>query len=217
MTFKECFPIWDKLNETEKEVLENSAVLAHYAKGEHILTGLECLGMILVKEGQIRAYITSDDGRQITLYRLFEHDLCLLTASCMMSNIQFTIYMTAEADTDIWVIPPDIYEHMMDNSLTISNYSHQIMATRLSDVMWAMEQVMWKSFDKRLASFLIEESNITGEDTLYITHEKIADHLGSAREVVTRMLRHFQSDGLVKLSRGAIQLLNRKELYDLAD
>ena len=217
MTFKECFPIWDKLNETEKEVLENSAVLAHYAKGEHILTGLECLGMILVNEGQIRAYITSDDGRQITLYRLFEHDLCLLTASCMMSNIQFTIYMTAEADTDIWVIPPDIYEHMMDNSLTISNYSHQIMAARLSDVMWTMEQVMWKSFDKRLAAFLIEESNITGEDTLYITHEKIADHLGSAREVVTRMLRHFQSDGLVKLSRGAIQLLNRKELYDLAD
>lgn len=217
MTFKECFPIWDKLDETEKEVLENSAVLAHYAKGEHILTGLECLGMILVNEGQIRAYITSDDGRQITLYRLFEHDLCLLTASCMMSNIQFTIYMTAEADTDIWVIPPDIYEHMMDNSLTISNYSHQIMAARLSDVMWTMEQVMWKSFDKRLATFLIEESNITGEDTLFITHEKIADHLGSAREVVTRMLRHFQSDGLVKLSRGAIQLLNRKELYDLAD
>jgi len=216
MTFKECFPIWDKLNETEQEVLENSAILTHYAKGEHILTGLECLGMILVNEGQIRAYITSDDGRQITLYRLFEHDLCLLTASCMMSNIQFTIYMTAEADTDIWVIPPDIYEHMMDSSLTISNYSHQIMAARLSDVMWTMEQVMWKSFDKRLATFLVEESNITGEDTLYITHEKIADHLGSAREVVTRMLRHFQSDGLVKLSRGAIQLLNRKELYDLA-
>ena len=216
MTFKECFPIWDKLSETEKEVLENSAGLVHYEKGQHILTGLECLGMILVNEGQVRAYITSDDGRQITLYRLFEHDLCLLTASCMMSNIQFTIYMTAEKDTDIWVIPPDIYEHMMDNSLTISNYSHQIMAARLSDVMWTMEQVMWKSFDKRLATFLIEESNITGEDTLYITHEKIADHLGSAREVVTRMLRHFQSDGLVKLSRGAIQLLNRKELYDLA-
>ena len=217
MTFKECFPIWDKLNETEQEVLENAAGIVHYKKGEHILTGLECLGMILVNEGQVRAYITSDDGRQITLYRLFEHDLCLLTASCMMSNIQFTIYMTAEKDTDLWIIPPDIYEHMMESSLTISNYSHQIMAARLSDVMWTMEQVMWKSFDKRLASFLIEESNIVGDDILHITHEKIADHLGSAREVVTRMLRHFQSDGLVKLSRGAIELLERKELYELAE
>lgn len=217
MTFESCFPLWDKLNTDEQVILQNTAELVHYNKGDRILTGLECLGMILVDSGQVRAFITSDEGREITLYRMFEHDLCLLSASCLLSNIQFTIYMTAETDTNLWIIPPDIYQHMMDTSLTISNYTHQIMAARLSDVMWVMEQVMWKSFDKRLATFLLEESNIAGSDVLQITHEKIADHLGSAREVVTRMLRHFQSDGLVKLSRGTIQLTDRKALYDLSE
>ena len=217
MTFEECFPIWDKCNDTEKEVLKNSAEHVHYEKGQPILTGLECLGMILVDEGQVRAYCTSDEGREITLYRMFEHDLCILSASCLLPNIQFTIYMTAEKDTDVWIIPPDIYELMMETSLTISNYSHQIMAARLSDVMWLMEQIMWKSIDKRLAAFLLEESNIEDNDILHITHEKIADHMGSAREVVTRMLRHFQSDGLVKLSRGTIQITDRKALFNLPD
>lgn len=76
---------------------------------------------------------------------------------------------------------------------------------------------MWKSIDKRLAAFLLEESNIEDNDILHITHEKIADHMGSAREVVTRMLRHFQSDGLVKLSRGTIQITDRKALFNLTD
>lgn len=217
MTFENCFPIWEKLNDTEKEILSNSAQLVHYNEGQPILTGLECLGMILVQQGQVRAYCTSDEGREITLYRMFEHDLCILSASCLLPNIQFTIYMTAEKETDLWIIPPDVYEMMMEHSLTISNYSHQIMASRLSDVMWLMEQVMWKSVDKRLAAFLLEESSIEGSNTLKLTHEKIADHIGSAREVVTRMLRHFQSDGLVKLSRGTIELLDGKALYDLAD
>lgn len=217
MTFENCFPIWEKLNDTEKEVLANSAQLVHYKAGQPILSGLECLGLILVAQGQVRAFCTSDEGREITLYRMFEHDLCILSASCLLPNIQFTIYMTAEKDTDLWVIPPDVYELMMETSLTISNYSHQIMASRLSDVMWLMEQIMWKSIDKRLAAFLLEESSIEGSNTLKMTHEKIADHIGSAREVVTRMLRHFQSDGLVKLSRGTIEILDPKALYDLTD
>lgn len=217
MTFESCFPIWDKLNAEEREILQNTTEKVHYKKGDRILTGLECLGMILVDNGLVRAFITSDEGREITLYRLLERDLCLLSASCLLSNIQFTIHMTAETDTDLWVIPPDIYQHMMYHSLTISNYTHQIMAARLSDVMWVMEQVMWKSFDKRLAAFLLEESSIADSDVLQITHEKIADHLGSAREVVTRMLRHFQSDGLVKLSRGTIQLTDRQSLFDLSE
>ena len=83
--------------------------------------------------------------------------------------------------------------------------------------MWLMEQIMWKSFDKRLALFLVEESRIEETDSLKITHEKIAAHLGTAREVVTRMLRYFQSDGMVKLTRGTVELTNKKALEQLSE
>jgi len=81
--------------------------------------------------------------------------------------------------------------------------------------MWLMEQIMWKSFDKRLASFLLEESMIENTTVLKITHEVIASHLGSAREVVTRMLKYFQNEGMVKLTRGTIEILNMKKLNEL--
>jgi CRP/FNR family transcriptional regulator len=83
--------------------------------------------------------------------------------------------------------------------------------------MWLMEQIMWKSFDKRLAAFLVEESNIEGTNLLKVTHEKIANHMGTAREVVTRMLRYFQGEGLVKLTRGAIEITDHDGLEALQE
>jgi CRP/FNR family transcriptional regulator len=83
--------------------------------------------------------------------------------------------------------------------------------------MWLMEQIMWRSFDKRLAAFLMEEAVLEGTDVLKITHEKIAAHMGTAREVVTRMLRYFQSESMVKLTRGAVELTDKKRLRSLAD
>ena len=83
--------------------------------------------------------------------------------------------------------------------------------------MWLMEQIMWKSFDKRLASFLLEESAIEGTNILKITHEKVANHLGTAREVVTRMLRYFQSEGMVKLTRGGIELCDLNKLNAISE
>ena len=99
----------------------------------------------------------------------------------------------------------------------VANFTNEIMATRFSEVMWLMEQIMWKSFDSRLAAFLLEESDLEETERLKLTHEKIADHLGTAREVVTRMLRYFQGEGLVRLSRGMVELLDRKRLEKLAE
>jgi CRP/FNR family transcriptional regulator len=96
-------------------------------------------------------------------------------------------------------------------------YTLELMATRFSEVMWLMEQVMWKSLDKRIAAFLLEESAIEDSDTLKLTHETIANHLGSPREVITRMLRYFQSEGIVRLSRGAVTITDTAALEDLTD
>lgn len=217
MTFDKYFPIWNKLTDKEKKMLNDSVSLIHLNKGDALRKcGSECLGLTLLRSGQVRAYITSEDGRQITLYRMLERDMCLFTANCIMQNIQFDILMTAEKETWLWIIPPHVYKTLIETSLAVSNYTNQLMASHFSEAMWLIDQVMWKSFDKRLAAFLLEESSLENSSVLKITHEKIADHMGSAREVVTRMLRHFQSDGLVKLSRGTIELSNIQELEDLA-
>ena len=134
-----------------------------------------------------------------------------------MSNIQFEVIIEAEKDSEVIVLPPHIYKKLMEESAVVANFSNQIMGSRFTEVMWLIEQIMWKSFDKRLAAFLVEESILDNTDALKITHEKIANHLGTAREVVTRMLRYFQSEGLVKLSRGIIELTDKKRLEEISE
>ena len=132
-----------------------------------------------------------------------------------MPDIQFNIVVEAEKDTQMWIIPPCLYKELMQESAAVANYSNQLISSRFSEVMWLMEQIMWKSFDKRLAGFLLEECALESSEVLKITHEKIANHMGTAREVVTRMLRYFQSEGMVKLTRGTIEITDSKKLEEL--
>ncbi|MBQ3134708.1 MAG: Crp/Fnr family transcriptional regulator [Oscillospiraceae bacterium] len=218
MDFQSYFPIWNKLTAAQKERLLGSLMARRVGKGTVIHNGsMDCTGLLLVKTGQLRAYILSDEGREITIYRLFDRDMCLFSASCMMRSIQFEVTVEAEKDTELWVIPAEIYQSVMEESAPVSNYTNELMATRFSDVMWLMEQIMWKSLDKRVAAFLLEEMSIEGTDRLKITHETIANHLGSHREVITRMLRYFQNEGMVKLSRGVIEITNAEKLEELND
>ena len=217
MTFPEYFPIWDKLDQDQQERLMASLMFRTVPKGTILHNGdMDCTGLLLVKTGQLRAYILSDEGREITLYRLFDRDMCLFSASCMMRSIQFAVTNETEKDTQLWVIPPEVYQHLMEESAPVANYTNQLMASRFSEVMWRMEQIMWQSFDQRLAAFLLEVSDLEETPVLKLTHEKIANHLGSAREVVTRVLRYFQEEGLVRLARGTGELVDRKGLEALA-
>ena len=217
MSISQYFPVFDKLSPTDQEVLLQVAALRRVAPGTLVHRGSDdCLGLLIVRSGQLRAYITSEEGREITLYRLFEHDICLFTASCIMSSIQFEIMIETEKETEFWIIPPLFYKSLKEQYAAVANYTNEIMSSRFTDIMWLMEQIMWKSFDKRLAAFLLEESTLEDSLTLKITHEKIAAHLGSAREVVTRMLKYFQSEGAVTLTRGTIQITNSKRLQELA-
>ena len=218
MVISSYFPIWNKLTPAQQSKLTESAVCRKVAKGTVLHNGSgDCAGLFLVDSGQLRAYILSEEGREITIYRLFEMDICLFSASCMIESLQFDVVIEAEKDSQLWLIPSEIYKGLMEDSVAISNYTNQIMASRFSDVMWLIEQIMWKSFDKRLASFLLEEAILEGSPLLHITHEKIANHMGTAREVVTRMLRYFQGEGLVKLARGAVQITDEKGLHRIAE
>ena len=218
MDIAEYFPMWDQLTEEDRKVISGSASYQTVQKGTVLHNGsADCTGLLLVCSGQLRAYILSEEGREITLYRLFEMDICLFSASCMMHSIQFEMTIEAEKETSFWLVPTDVYKRIMERSAPLANYTNEIMASRFSEVMWLMEQVMWKSLDKRVAAFLLEEASIEGSSVLKITHEAIANHLGTHREVITRMLRYFQSEGMVRLSRGMVRLLDEDRLRQLQD
>lgn len=218
MDFQAYFPVWDRLTKAQQDRLSGSLITRKVKKGAILHSGsADCTGLLLIQSGQLRACILSDEGREITIYRLFDRDMCLFSASCMMRSIQFEVVIEAEKDTQLWVIPAETYRQIMDESAPIANYTNELMASRFSDVMWLIEQIMWKSLDKRVAAFLLEEAAIEGNDELKITHETIANHLGTHREVVTRMLRYFQGESLIRLSRGSVALLNKKGLEALAE
>ena len=218
MEFAEYLPFWNKLTAEQKQRIENVIEFRQIKKDTHIHdSSADCLGLVAVRSGQLRAYILSEDGREITISRLTQYDVSLLSASCVMPDMQFNVMIEAEKDSEFWSIPACMFKNLVDESLAVSNYSRNLLSGNFSELMWLMEQIMWKSFDERLAAFLLEEVQLEESDTLRMTHEKIANHMGTAREVVTRMLRYFQNEGMVQLTRGAIEITDRDKLEALAE
>ena len=216
MEYAEYLPIWDKLTADQQQRIANVIEFRKIKAGTQIHdSSSECLGLVMVRSGQLRAYILSEDGREITISRLFEYDVSLLSASCVMPDMQFNVMIEAEKDTEFWSIPACLFKNLVDESLAVSNYSRNLLSSNFSELMWLMEQIMWKSIDKRLANFLLEEASLEDSNQLKITHERIAGHMGTAREVVTRMLRYFQSEGMVKLTRGTIEITDEAKLEAL--
>ena len=207
---------WKDLTDSQKDTLRQMIVKKTFVTGEAMHSGSDnCSGLFLLSSGQVRAYIISETGKEITLYRLFERDVCIFSASCIMKNISFDIFVEVEKDTNVYLIPTSVFRKLSQESLPIQVFTNNLMASRFSDVMWIMEQALFTSLDKRLANFLLEQLVISEGSTLEITHEKIANHLGTAREVVTRMLKYFQNEGIVALNRGTIDVLDEKKLSKL--
>ena len=218
MEFAEYIPFWSKLTREQQQRIADLIEYRQIKKGTHIHdSSADCLGLVIVRSGQLRAYILSDDGREITISRLTQYDVSLLSASCVMPDMQFNVMIEAEKDSEFWSIPACMFRNLVDESLAVSNYSRNLLSSNFSELMWLMEQIMWKSFDKRLAAFLAEESRVEDTPVLKLTHERIANHLGTAREVVTRMLRYFQGEGFVRLTRGAIEILDLPRLEQLGE
>ena len=218
MTFQNYFPIWNKLTPDQQQRIAGVIEHRNVKKGTFIHdSSAECLGLVMVRSGQLRAYILSEDGREITFGRLFDYDVSLLSASCVLPDLQFNVMIEAEKDTEFWSIPACLFKDLMEESLAVANYARILLSSNFSELMWLMEQIMWKSLDKRLAAFLLEEVSIEGAQKLKITHEAIANHLGSQREVITRMLRYFQNEGMVRLSRGAIEIVDSAKMEELCD
>ena len=210
---KRKLTFWDKLSPDEQNNLCANTALYKYNAGQNIHNAAkQCVGVLLVKSGELRTYIMSDDGREITLYRLFNGDVCILSASCILRNITFDVYIDAECDTEVLIINSAYFSKLIERNVYAENFSLKIAVDMFSEVMWTMEQILFMSFDKRLAVFLLEEISKTGNNILNLTHEQIAKYMGSAREVVSRMLKYFEKEGIVRLSRGAVEIIDKAKL-----
>lgn len=210
------FPFWDKLSNSEKATLLQSAKISTYKKGEHIIhTNEECRGPILILNGRIRTYILSDEGREVTLYHLYKGDVCALSASCLLNSIVFDVVIEAIEETEVIVVPTAVYHSLQDKHPELEIFLLRIANERFSDVMWTMQQILFMGADKRVAIYLWDEYTKTEEKVLTITHDELARYIGSAREVVTRVLKYFAEENIVTLSRGKIEIIDLEKLKRL--
>lgn len=211
------FAFGDRLTAAQKELLFGRAKSITYKKGTHVYGAAEdCLGVILLKNGQFRVYIVSEDGREITLYRLYGGEFCVLAASCVLDAITFDVFIDAEEDSEAILIDVASFNRVMEENIYAEAFVYKMATERFSDVMWAMQQILFMGADRRLAIFLCDESAKNGSDEIRLTHERIAKYMGSAREVVSRMLGYFESEGVVSLSRRSIRIADRKKLKEIA-
>ncbi len=214
--YKEIFPFWEELSVEDKDYICRNSHAVTYPEGKNIHDGGGCSGVILVRRGSLRLYMMSDQGKEITLYRLHQGDLCMLSASCVLDAITFDVFLDAEEESQCYVIGGSAFAEVSRRNPSIQIFALETAVGRFSDVMWVMQQILFLSMDKRLAIFLSDESARTGSDRISLTHEQIARYMGSAREVVSRMLKYFANEGIVEVSRKGVKILDKKRLRNLA-
>ena len=212
----EVFSFWEGLSDTDRENILRSTQTVRFERGENIHDGGECTGVILIRSGCLRVYILSDEGKEITLYRLFSGEMCILSASCVLNSLTFDVFIDAEEDSECVIVGGCAFAELSEKRPAVKIFALEAALVSFSDVMWVIQQILFMSFDKRLAIFLLDEISKHGGDTVRLTHEQIAKYIGSAREVVSRMLKYFAGEGIVESSRGGIKLLDKKRLRDIA-
>lgn len=214
--YREIFPFWVEISESDRAFICQNSFALTYKKGTNIHDSNECSGVILVRSGSLRLYMMSEEGKDITLYRLHKGDMCMLSASCVLKSITFDVFVDAEENSECYVISGPAFAEVSARNPQIKIFALETAVSRFSDVMWVMQQILFMSMDKRLAIFLADESARTNSDTIVLTHEQIARYMGSAREVVSRMLKYFANEGIVEVSRKDIRILDKNRLRKLA-
>ncbi len=213
--YRDIFPFWTEISQSDRDFICQNSYALSYPKGTNLHNGNECSGVIFVRSGSLRLSMMSEEGKDITLYRLHKGDMCMLSASCVLQTITFDVLVDAEETSECYVIGGSAFAEVSARNPKIKIFALETAVSRFSDVMWVMQQILFMSMDKRLAIFLTDETARTKSDTVTLTHEQIARYMGSAREVVSRMLKYFANEGIVDVSRGGVKILDKKRLRQL--
>lgn len=215
----DLFPIeqlafWPHLTAQEQQDLKDSVRRMDYDQGQLIRSSeRDCLGALVIQQGVIRLSLTSEDGREATIARMTAGEVCVLTASCMLSAITFDVQVQAETASSALVIPVQLLSRLKGENLYVENFVYKSAVERFSDAIRAVEQMLFMTLEQRVVSYLLDESARLGSDTIQVTQERMAQAIGSAREAVTRTLKKLSEAGAVELFRGGVRLVDRKALY----
>ena len=206
------FP-WDELSREQKEAMEQGIMKTICGKKTRLhFGGGECAGVQIIEKGRARVFITSPNGGDITLFRLMDGDVSILSAACMLNGMDIELDMEMETDCTVYTIPKKVYKKIYDESGAVKDYTMEMISERFSDIMWLFNQFVFSNVASRLTAALLEHRVLAGSDTLPVTHEALARDAGTAREVVTRLLKQFQADGLVRLTRGKVEIIDAGRL-----
>ena len=207
---------WDRLSPEERERVERSAHSVRYGAGQMIWSGeLDCLGILMIRSGVVRLFLSSQDGREATIARMTEGEVCTLTASCTMPTTEFNIRVQAESEVEALVIPALCLSSLVRENLYVENFLYRSATQHFAHVLEAVEQMLFFSLEQRVAAHLLDEAARLGTDTLRVTQEQVAQAIGSAREAVTRTLKKLAAAGAVEVFRGGVRLTDKRALYRL--
>lgn len=213
--FAEAFPFWKDLAPQQQSAILESSVEIFYPKGTVLHRAEQgCKGILLLCSGQLRTYIVSEEGREVTLYRVHGGEACVMAASCLMDAIVFDVLIEAIEDTQAITVPAAVFSRVIQDRPEAELFLYKTASERFSDIMWTMQQILFMGADRRVAIFLWDEY-VRGGAVIALTHDEIARYIGSAREVVTKVLKYFAQEGIVSLGRGRVTVLDKEKLRAL--
>ena len=212
-TIDQVYPFWSDLSEMERNFIITAAYTEKYNKGMLMHRSEDsCKGLITVLSGQLRTYILSEEGREVTLFRVNADEVCVLSASCLLDSITFDVLIEATEDTEVLVLPASILNHIMQKNTKVELFMYKAATEKFSDVVWTMQQILFLKIDQRVAQFLWDEMVQKNSMSLTVTHDEISKIIGSAREVVTKVLKYMVKENVLELKRGEITILDKDKL-----
>ncbi|MCW8891157.1 MAG: Crp/Fnr family transcriptional regulator [Sedimenticola sp.] len=207
-SLKQRIPFLNQGDDQLNKLFYTQASITHLKSGQPIChEGNECSHLAIVLEGTARIYKLGENGKEITLYRIGQGESCILTASCILSEIPFPAFAVCETDIEAAIIPAAAVQQWLSESALWRDYIFSLVASRLSNIIHVVEDVVFRKMDRRIAGYLCSRATESGA-LITTTHQVIASELGTSREVVSRILKDFEQEKLIKVTRGAIQLLD---------
>lgn len=208
----------NNLDENIKELIKSRIVIENLESNSQIMSrGDQCRGFSLILNGTIRVYKISDKGKEVTLYKLASGDTCYLSMSCMLTNEAYPAFAEVIEPTTIVFIPNDIFNKYIYNTLDFQKYMVTNLFSKYTDVINLLEEIAFERMDVRISKYLLDVSLKTNNSNfLYLTQERIAQELGTSREVVTRILTDFKNKDIITTQRGKITIIDREKLNHIS-
>lgn len=198
---------WNKLTDNEKSMIQTNSSVLKFHKGE-IVDTIKYNGFYIVKSGLLNVFTITNNEKEISLFKLREYDLCLFSSKCLLNKFDYEILIEADKDSEIYFIPNNIFESLMNSSLEINKYVNDLLIMRFSDSIWIIDQIINNKLLNRICAYLWNIYEIENKTIIHITHDKIAKDLNTKREVITRVLNYMSQEEMIKINRGVIEIVD---------